>query len=316
MGKYILRRLMLLFPTLVGMSMLIFLMVRLMPADIVDALVGVDPTITSEAKAALRHSFGLDDPIPIQYMKWLGDIAQGNLGKSFRTREPITQKLVQALPITLELAFLAIVMSVIVAIPLGVLSALKRNSNIDFWSRVAGLIGLAFPNFWLATMFLLFTSLLFHWVPPVIWIPPTNDLGGNLIQMFFPALALSVQLMAVEMRMSRASMLEVLRQDYIRTARAKGLREAAVVFKHALKNAFIPVATVIGIQMGALMGGSVIIEQIFGLPGVGWMLLQGIFGRDYPVVQVTALFLATVFIVVNLLVDVTYAYLDPRIKYS
>ena len=316
MGKYILRRLFLLFITVFAMSVVIFLMVRLMPADVVDAMVGVDPTITAEAKAALRHSFGLDDPIPVQYVKWVGEAFQGNLGQSFRTREPITKSLTAALPITLELAFLAIVMSVIIAIPAGVLSAVKRNGSVDFWARAAALIGLAFPNFWLATMFLLFTSLAFHWVPNVIFIPLTQDVAANLVQMFLPALALSVQLMAVEMRMARASMLEVLRQDYIRTARAKGLREGVVVFKHALRNAFIPVITVIGIQVGNLIGGSVIIEQIFGLPGVGWMLYQGISGRDYPVVQVSALFLATVFVSVNLLVDLTYAYLDPRIKYT
>jgi peptide/nickel transport system permease protein len=316
MGRYILRRLILLFVTVIAMSFLIFAMVRLMPADIVDALVGVDPTITAEAKAALRHSFGLDDPFPVQYYRWITEALHGDFGRSFRTREPITKSLQAALPITLELAFLAIVLSVIVAIPLGVLSAVKRNSGVDFWARAGGLIGLAFPNFWLATMFLLITSLVFHWVPNVIFIPPTTDLGANLVQLFLPALALSVQLMAVEMRLARAAMLEVLRQDYIRTARAKGLRERVVVFKHALKNAFIPVITVIGIQVGNLIGGSVIIEQIFGLPGVGWFLLQGIFGRDYPVVQVTALFLATVFVVVNLLVDLSYAYLDPRIKYS
>ncbi|MBI5877906.1 MAG: ABC transporter permease [Chloroflexi bacterium] len=316
MGKYILGRLVLLVPTIIGMSLLIFLMVRLMPADIVDAMVGADPTYGPEEKAVLRHQFGLDEPIPVQYVRWLTDIARGDLGRSFRTRDPIVNKLVQSLPITLELAFLSITMSVIVAIPLGVLSAVRRDGPIDLLARGGGLIGLAFPNFWLATMFLLITSVWFHWVPSIIWIPPTQDLFGNLQQMFLPALALSVQLMAVEMRMARASMLEVLRQDYIRTARAKGLNEPRVVFRHALRNAFIPVITVIGIQMGSLMGGSVIIEQIFGLPGVGWFLLQGIFGRDYPVVQVTALFLATVFVVVNLLVDIAYAYLDPRIQYS
>ena len=316
MSKYLLRRVLLLIPTIIGMSLLIFLMVRLMPGDIVDAMFGQDPNYTPEAKAALRQSFGLNDPIPVQYMRWVGDVARGNLGESYRTKLPIVPSLAQTLPITVELALLAIVLSVLIAIPLGVLSAIKRNSQMDFWARVAGLIGLSFPNFWLATMFLLFTSLVFHWVPPVIWIKPTEDLPGNLQQMFLPALALSVQLMAVEMRMARASMLEVLRQDYIRTARAKGLRETAVLVRHALKNAFIPVITVIGIQIGTLLGGSVIIEQIFGLPGVGWFLLQGIYGRDYPVIQVTALFLATVFVVINLLVDLTYAYLDPRIHYS
>ncbi len=207
-------------------------------------------------------------------------------------------------------------MSVAVSIPLGVLSAVRRNSRADFLARVTGLIGLSFPNFWLATLFLLISSLVFRWVPPVIWIPPTQNLLGNLQQMFLPALALAIQLIAIEMRMVRASMLEVLRQDYIRTARAKGLDERRVIYRHALKNSFIPVITVIGIQIGSLLGGSVIIEQIFGLPGVGWFLLQGVNSRDYPVVQVTALFLATVFVVINLMVDLAYAYLDPRIKYS
>jgi peptide/nickel transport system permease protein len=316
MTQYLIRRLLLLIPTIIGMSLLIFLMVRLMPGDIVDLMVGVDANATPEAKAQLRQQMGLADPIPVQYVRWLGDALRGNLGVSFRTRQPIVGQLIQSLPITIELAFLSILLSMIVAIPLGVLSAIKRNGAIDFWSRVAGLIGLSFPNFWLATMFLLISSLFFRWTPPVIWIKPTEDLIGNLKQMALPVIALSVALMAIEMRMARASMLEVLRQDYIRTARAKGLRESGVLFRHALKNAFIPVITVIGIQVGSLLGGSVIIEQIFGLPGVGWFLLQGIYNRDYPVVQVTALFLATVFVVVNLLVDITYAYLDPRIKYS
>jgi len=316
MGKYILRRFVLLIPTLIGMSLLIFVMVHLLPGDIVDALVGLDPSVTAESKAALRASFGLDAPLPVQYGRWIGEMLQGDFGKSYRTRQPITQNLIQALPITIELAILAVLMSVVVAIPLGVLSAIKRNSRIDFWARIAGLIGLAFPNFWLATMFLLITSVIFHWFPPVIFIPFFTDPVGNLIQMFLPALALSVQLMAIEMRMARATMLEVLRQDYIRTARAKGLRESVVQYKHALRNAMIPVITVIGIQVGGLMGGSVIIEQIFGLPGVGWFLLQGILNRDFPIVQATALFLATVFVVINLVVDVLYGFLDPRIKYA
>ena len=316
MGKYILRRLLLLLPTLVGMSLLIFFMVHLLPGDIVDALIGADPMATPEAKAALRHAYGLDEPVPVQYVRWIGGFLRGDFGKSFRTNQPIAQNLLQCLPITVELAFLAVLMSVIVAVPLGVISAIRRNSRMDFWARLAGLTGLAFPNFWLATMFLLITSLVFHWVPSIFWVSPLRDPWGNFQQMFLPALALSVQLMAIEMRMARTTMLEVLRQDYIRTARAKGLRDSVVYFKHALKNAMIPVITVIGIQLGSLMGGSVIIEQIFGLPGVGWYLLQGILNRDYPVVQVTALFLATVFVVMNLVVDLTYAVLDPRIKYT
>jgi peptide/nickel transport system permease protein len=183
-------------------------------------------------------------------------------------------------------------------------------------ARLIGLIGLSVPSFWLATLFLLFTSLTFRWVPSVIWINPLEDPLGNLQQMALPALALAVQLMAVEMRMMRASMLEVLRQDYVRTVRAKGLGEGAVLYRHALKNAFIPVITIIGIQIGGLMGGSIIIEQIFGLPGIGWYLLQGIFNRDYPIVQVTTLFLASIFVFINLFVDMTYAFLDPRIRYA
>lgn len=316
MFKYILRRILILIPTLIGMSLLIFVMMRLLPGDIVDAMVGMDSTVTEEAKAEMRAAFGLSDPWPVQYTKWIGGILQGDLGTSFRSREPITAQLLRALPITLELAFLAILMSIPVAIPLGILSAVRQNSKIDFAARVVGLIGLSIPSFWLATLFLLFTSLVFRWVPSVIWISPLEDPLGNLQQMFLPALALAVQLMAVEMRMMRASMLEVLRQDYIRTVRAKGLGERAVLYRHALKNAFIPVITIIGIQIGVLMGGSIIIEQIFGLPGIGWYLLQGIFTRDYPIVQVTTLFLATIFVVISLLVDLTYAFLDPRIRYA
>jgi peptide/nickel transport system permease protein len=316
MLKFILRRILILIPTLIGMSIIIFVMMRLLPGDIVDAMVGMDSTVTDEAKAELRAAFGLSDPWPVQYVRWMGEILRGDLGTSFRSREPITDQLLRALPITLELAFLAILISIPIAIPLGVLSAVRQNSRLDLLARVVGLIGLSVPSFWLATLFLLFTSLTFRWVPSVIWINPLEDPLGNLQQMALPALALAVQLMAVEMRMMRASMLEVLRQDYIRTVRAKGLGERTVLYRHALKNAFIPVITIIGIQIGVLMGGSIIIEQIFGLPGIGWYLLQGIFNRDYPIVQVTTLFLATIFVVINLLVDMAYAFLDPRIRYA
>ena len=316
MNRYLVRRLILLLPTLVGMSFLIFAMVRLLPGDIVDALVGMDPTITEEQKFQLRASFGLNDPWPVQYMKWVGGILRGDMGLSFRSREPITDHIIRALPISIELALFAILMSIIVAVPLGIISAVRQNSALDFWARVAGLIGLSMPSFWLATLFLLFTSLALRWTPSVIWVSPLENLPRNLLQMLLPALALSVQLMAVEMRMVRSSLLEVLRQDYIRTARAKGLNERLILLRHGLKNAFIPVITIIGIQMGALMGGSIIIEQIFGLPGIGWTMIQAIFNRDYPVVQAASLLLAVIFVLINLLVDLTYGFLDPRIKYS
>jgi peptide/nickel transport system permease protein len=313
-GKYILQRLLLLVPTLVGMSLLIFLMLRLLPGDIVDLLVGPDLQATSQDKENLRRALGLADPLPVQYVKWIGGLLTGDLGVSLRTRLPIGVSLMQSLPITLQLTVMATALAALVAIPLGVVSAVRHNSQTDFWARLAGLIGLSFPSFWLATLFLLFTSLVFQWVPPVIWVSPLEDPLGNLQQMILPALALSVQLMAIIMRMTRTTMLEVLRQDYIRTARAKGLVDRLVIYRHALRNALIPVITIIGIQIGSLMGGSVIIEQIFGLPGVGWWLLQAIYNRDYPVVQVAALLLATVFVLVNLVVDVLYAVIDPRIR--
>jgi peptide/nickel transport system permease protein len=316
MNKYLIRRLLFLLPTLLGMSLLIFAMVRLLPGDIVDTLTGMDSTVTEEQKQALRVAYGLADPWPVQYARWVAGMLQGDFGLSFRSREPIADHILRALPVTLELALLSILISVTVAIPLGVISALRQNTPLDFWARVGGLIGLSMPSFWLATLFLLFTSLVLRWVPPVIWISPLDNLPGNLLQMALPALALSVQLMAVEMRMVRASLLEVLRQDYVRTARAKGLGEQLVLVRHALKNAFIPVITIIGIQLGALLGGSIVIEQIFGLPGVGWTMVQAIFNRDYPVVQVTSLFLALIFVMINLAVDLTYSIIDPRIKYT
>jgi peptide/nickel transport system permease protein len=315
MLQYTLRRLLAIIPTLFGMALLIFVMVRMLPGDFVDAMVGADSTLSAEAREQLRASYGLSDSIPQQFVRWMGGLFTGDLGVSFRTGEPIIKILAAGLPVTLELAVLSSLVATSIAIPLGIVSATNRNGIVDFWARVAGLIGLSFPNFWLATVMLLATSLWFQWVPPVIWISPFTDLKGNLLQILLPVLALSVQLIAIQMRMVRTSMLEVLRQDYIRTARAKGLAERVVVYGHALRNAFIPVVTVIGLQLGALMGGSVIIEQIFGLPGLGWFLLQAIYNRDYPVIQVTALFLASVFVLINLVVDLLYAWLDPRIKY-
>jgi len=316
MGKYILRRLLLLIPTLIGMSLLIFVMVRVMPGDIVDSLTGFDPQYTEAQRAQLRHGFGLDKPMTVQYVEWITQILQGNLGISFRTKEPITQQIVRSMPITLEIAILAICISIVLAIPLGVISAVKQNSATDLLATILGLLGLSFPSFWLATMFLLITSLWFHWTPSLLWVSPFKDPVGNAIQMALPALSMSVGLMASEMRMARSTMLEVLRQDYIRTARAKGLSEWRVVARHALKNAFIPVITVIGLQLGGLMGGSVIVEQIYGLPGMGWTLLQGVNNRDYAVMQVAALLMATIFVCMNLLVDVAYAFFDPRIRYE
>ena len=314
MGRYALRRLLMLVPTLVGMSVLIFLMLRLLPGDVVDLIAGADPSSGSAAREQLREAMGLADPIPVQYLRWLGGIIQGDPGTSIRSGQPVGELLLRSLPITVELAVLATLIATLVAIPLGVLSAVKRDTGWDFAARVGGLIGLSLPSFWIATLALLFTSKVFGWVPPTRYVSPFADPAGNLRQMILPAFALAVQLMAIEMRLTRTTMLEVLNQDYIRTARAKGLRERPVVYRHALRNALIPVVTVVGFQLGALMGTSAIVEVIFGLNGVGYTLLQAIFNRDYPLVQAATLYLATIFVLINLAVDIGYAFLDPRIE--
>jgi peptide/nickel transport system permease protein len=314
MARYALRRLLLLVPTLVGMSILIFAMVRLLPGDVVDAMFTGDSGATVSAKQAVRKALGLADPLPVQYLKFVGGVVTGSLGQSLTSGEPVVTIMTRAVPITVELAVLAAVTATVVGIPLGVVSAVRPNTSLDFAARVGGLIGLSVPNFWFATLALLATSLFLHWIPPVTWIPPWQDLLGNLQQMAIPALAISVYLMATVMRMTRASMLEVLRQDYIRTARAKGAPSRSVMFRHALRNSLIPVITVIGFQVGTLIGGATIVEVIFGLPGMGYTLVQGIFSRDYTVIQFAALFLASVFVIVNLLVDLLYGVLDPRIE--
>ncbi len=316
MGKYIVRRLILMLPVLIGISILVFLLLRLLPGDVIDVLLGTEATLSPEARATLRKMLGLDEPMHIQYLRWMWDLLHADMGRSLRTSQPVFQNLLQRLPITLELSLISVVLSMVMAIPLGIISAVQRNSRLDFFVRIFGLIGLSFPNFWLATMLILVASLYFKWLPPMIFISPFEDPLGNLQQMALPAVSLAMALMAITMRMTRSAMLEVLRQEYIKAARAKGLMERVVLYRHALKNAFIPVITVVGIQMGHLLGGAVIIEQIYGLPGVGWMLLNGIYQRDYPVVQGGVLFLAMMFVLVNIVVDVLYAYLDPRIHYA
>ncbi|HEV2068072.1 MAG TPA: ABC transporter permease [Thermomicrobiales bacterium] len=314
MSRYVLRRLLMLVPTLLGMSILVFLMLRLLPGDVVDVMVGTDSQVDTAARQKLREAMGLADPLPIQYIKWLGNLLTGDPGQSLRSGQPVADLLLRSLPITLELAFLAVIMATVVAIPLGVISAVKRDTTLDFGARVAGLVGLSLPSFWIATLALLVTSRVFDWVPPIRYISPVEDLGGNLQQMSLPAAAIAIQLMAIEMRMTRATMLEVLNQDYVQTARAKGLREKAVIFRHALRNALIPVVTVIGFQLGTLLGASAIVEVIFGLNGIGNVLLQAIFNRDYPLIQAAVLYLAMIFVLINLAVDLMYVYLDPRIK--
>ncbi len=317
MSRYVLRRLLLLAPTLLGISVLVFALMRLIPGDVVQVMLGTEAQLGPEQRETLYRLLGLDASLPVQYLRWLGALLRGDLGVSLRTAEPVAAIIAGRLPVTLELAVLAAALSWTVAVPLGVLAALRRRGLPALVAHVIGLVGLSVPSFWLATMLLLVTSLYFRWQPAgAEWVSPFRAPLTNAQQVLLPVLSLSGALVAVVMRMTRSAMLEVLGQDYIRTARAKGVAEPGVLVRHASKNAAIPVVTVMGVQVGYLLGGAVVVEVIFGLPGLGWMILNGIYQRDYPVVQGGVLFVGVLFVLVNLAVDVAYAYLDPRIRYA
>jgi peptide/nickel transport system permease protein len=316
MTRYFLGRLLWCVPVMLGASVLIFVLLRFLPGDVVDIIIGSEGSATPEVRETIRRLFGLDRPIYVQYFVWLGSVLRGDLGNSLRTSEPVAGLLLSRLPITIELAVLSVAMSVLVAVPLGVLAAVKRGGPIELASRLIGLIGLSLPSFWLATMLILIASLGFGWLPSLVYVNPLTDPVENLKQMLMPAVSLALALMAIVLRMTRSAMLEVLGQDYVKTARAKGLGERLVLMRHALKNAMIPVITVVGIQTGTLFGSTVVIEQVFGLPGMGWTFVNGIYQRDYPTVQGAVLMLALTFVLVNLVVDMLYAYIDPRIRYG
>jgi peptide/nickel transport system permease protein len=314
---YIVRRSLLVVPVLLGVSIAVFLMLRLIPGDVVDVILGSEGSASPERLAQLRHVFGLDQPLPQQYLAWIVSLLSGDFGSSIRTSRPILPDVLARLPVTFQLAAMAMVLSLLLAIPLGVVSSVKRSTGVDSLVRVLGLLGLSIPNFWLASMLILLVSQHFRGgLPTYGYVYPNQDLLGSLRSLFLPALALGTANMAILMRMTRSSMLEVLRQEYVLTARAKGLVERVVLYRHALRNALIPVVTVAGVQVGYLLGGAVVIEQIFALPGLGALVLNGITQRDYPVVQAGVLFIAASFVLVNLAVDILYAYLDPQIHYG
>ncbi len=314
MGGYVLKRILFMIPTLLGISIVIFFMVRLLPGDIIDVLTGADIGADETLKDQAREQLGLNGSYAEQYWRWISGFVQGDFGFSLRNTQPVSEVLLNALPITFELVFLGLLIAVVIGLPLGILSAVKRDSKHDYAARIGGLIGVSIPNFWLATLLLLFTSRVFGWVPPLTYVPFYKDPIENLSQFILPALAISVFTLAIVMRMVRATMLEVLGQDYVRTARAKGVKRKVVISRHALRNALIPVVTVVGFEIGILMGGSAIVEIIFGLPGIGNTLINAIFNRDYPVVQAATMMLAFIFIFANLLVDLLYGVLDPRIS--
>ncbi|HYM68652.1 MAG TPA: ABC transporter permease [bacterium] len=316
MRAFLARRLIATVATGLAVSVLVFLLIRLAPGDAVTMWIGQEGTMTPEVRDTLRKMFGLSDPVAVQYLHWLGDAARGDLGYSFRSRLPVVALLGTALPVTLELAALAMLLAIVTALPLGVFSAVKHGTPADATARLLGLLGFSMPSFWLAVLMILASATYFKWLPALIYVGLAKNPIENLKQMLMPAVSLGLPLMAVLMRMTRSTMLDVLGQDYVRTARAKGAGESAVLARHALKNALIPVVTVMGIQLGRLLGGAVIIEQIFGVPGVGTALVAAITQRDYPMVQATVLALGLLFIAVQFFVDISYAAIDPRVRYG
>jgi len=315
-GRYVIIRLYSMAVTLVGLSVLVFLMLRLVPGTVVEQMIGADAIASPAMVAELKRFFGLDQPWWQQYGRWVAALAHGDLGTSWRTGKPVVALILERLPVTIELTALAVGFAMLLGIPAGILSATRRDRAIDNVTRVGTLLGLSVPVFWQGTMLILFFSIYLRWMPPVMWVDFFSDPGRNLTIMALPALCLGTASAANIARTTRACMLDVLRSEYIRTAAAKGLADRLVVLKHALKNALIPIVTVAGLQIGILLGGTVVVEEVFTLPGIGRLVLWSIYQRDYPLTQSTILFVAVMFMAINLAVDVLYGYLDPRIRYS
>jgi peptide/nickel transport system permease protein len=316
MRAYLARRALLAAPTLILVSVLVFSLMHLIPGDAVIARLQEIGVVTNETLNAMRRELGLDKPFYQQLGEWLWGLARGDLGQSLWTREPAVDRLLAALPVSAELALGGLALAVLIAVPLGVLSAIRQDTWTDYIARLFAIFGISLPDFWVGTLLILYLSLWFGFLPPLGYVSPFDDPLRNLEQFFLPVVVLGFRLSATTARMMRASMLDVLRQDYVRTARAKGLREGAVIYRHALKNAVIPVVTILGTQLSAVLGGTVILETLFSLPGVGFLTFSSIGFRDYTQIQANVLFLAAVLVFLNLLVDISYSWLDPRIRYS
>ena len=316
MTNYIIRRLIGAALVLFLMSIVVFRLVHWLPGDALLVKLGEAGRIPPDKLAQARQEMGIDRPLYAQYATWLGGVLRGDLGRSLIWDESVTQRIRKGLPITLELAVLASAVALLTAIPIGVLSAIKQDTPIDYVTRVIAVLGLAVPGFWLATLALLYLTLWFGWTPPLRYTPIWEDPKTNLQTFILPSLILGFSLGASLTRMTRSTVLEVLRNDYIRTARAKGLQGRMIIGRHVLKNALIPVITIFGLQFTGLLGGSVIMESLFSLPGVGGVTLQAVQQRDYTQIQGNALFLGAIAVLMNLVVDVSYAWIDPRIRYS
>ena len=314
MVNFLARRLLFMIPVALLVSFVTFMLIHLIPGDPARVLLG--ESATPQTVAALRHQLGLDKPLLTQYVLWLGQALHGNLGQSIQLQQPVTQAILQRLPVTAELGIISLIVSVALAIPLGVLAAGTRNTPIDWLINVLSLIGTSIPNFVLGLLLILFLAVVIRPFPPGGYVPFTQDPLANLHDLVLPVITLAAGAVAGNLRQVRASMIEVLSQDYIRTARAKGLGRGRVYFVHALRNALLPLLTIVGLQAGAILGGAVIIESIFLWPGVGLLAIQSILSKDYPVVQGVVLLSALSYMLVNLLVDVGYGALDPRISVS
>jgi len=320
MRSYVVRRLLLFIPALIGASMLIFVLMRLVPGDIAEILVYQTGSETSGVQQKqiqqIRQELGLNQPVVIQYLSWIGGAVRGDFGKSYTQRRPVWDILRERFPRSMELAILTLALALVWAIPLGVISAVHQNRPVDYLARLASLSGLSLPLFVTGALILYGLVRVFHWIPPLEFVPFSESPLENLKQLIWPALAQAYYISAPITRLTRSQMLEVIRQDYVRTARAKGLAERAVVYRHALRNSLLPVVTFVGWWGGRLLGGLVIMEIIFVVPGMGTALVQAVSQRDYPTVQAMVFVMALVFLVVNLLVDLVYVWLDPRIHYA
>jgi peptide/nickel transport system permease protein len=315
MRQYVIRRLLLFFPTLILVSLIIFGLIRVVPGDAALALLG-ESDFSDEDLQLAREYLGLDSPLHLQYINWIKGIVTADLGLSFQDQTPIGPEIVRRIPLTLELAVLTMFFSLVLAVPIGVISALKQDSWVDYAIRSFSVLGLTMPTFWVGTIVIMILSIFFDWIPALIFRNFWEDPRVNFTQLIFPALVLGFFANAVTARMTRAQMLEIMRFDYIRTARAKGLHEQRVIIGHALRNALLPVTTIAGLQFGALLSGTVITETIFGLPGLGRLFVSSVFERDYPVLQTITLLFAGLFLALNLLIDLLYGWLDPRIRYQ
>ena len=316
MGRYLVVRLYSMALTLLGLTVLVFLMLHLIPGTVVEQMIGADAMMSQQMVDQLKRFFGLDQPWYVQYGRWLGQLLRGDLGTSWRTGKPVLSLILERLPVTIELTVLSVVFSLILGVAAGILSAVWRDRPVDHVTRVGTLLGLSIPVFWQGTMLILFFSLYLRWMPPVMWVDIVTDPRRNLTIMLLPALCLGTAAAANVARTTRSCMLDVLSSDFVRTARAKGLAGRGIVLKHALTNALIPIVTVVGLQLGILLGGTVVVEEVFTLPGVGRLVLWSIYQRDYPVTQSTILFIAALFMALNLAIDLLYGYLEPRIRYG